>query len=236
MSSPSTIVLPGIVSQLERFLRPLAATSGDGVQIHQDANGTTVIACEGRHAATITTRATGSLEPILVDPVALAGAGADASQSLKLYRLSPTSGVIARSSGELVTITITPGELPPSARNLADVVEGEVASGSTRAAFELDPRHLQAVAESLVATGAEKVTVVIAPRWNVLAATAETDEISATFLVAGEEIATPAPADDRSGDAGPLDFTIGDRARHATPRSRSAAPKPLSIPDDEIPF
>jgi len=50
----TAIVLPGVVVDVERFLRPLAAASGDGIEIRQDARGTAVIACEGRHAATIT--------------------------------------------------------------------------------------------------------------------------------------------------------------------------------------
>lgn len=238
MSAPSTIILPGVVARLERFLRPLAATSGDGIEIRQDDRGTTVIACEGRHAATITTRTAGSLEPMLIDPAVLADA--DPSQPLKLYRLSPTSAVVPRSSGELATVSITPGELPRSARDLADVIEGEIASGSTRAVFELDPRHLLAVAEALVATGAEKVAVAIAPRWNVLAATSQTPELVATFLVAGEAIESPRPtptaADATAGDD-PLAFTIeGRKTRTSSSPGRRKPPPPLSIPDDEIPF
>lgn len=233
MSTPSTIVLPSVVSCLERFLRPLAATSGDGIQIHQDATGTTVIACEGRHAATITTRTPGSLEPVLVDPAVLA----DVSSPVKLYRLSATSGAVVRSSGELATITITPGELPRSARNLTDVIEGEIASGSTRAVFELDPRHLLAVAEALVGTGAEKVEIVIAPRWNVLAATAETSDLAATFLVAGEAIESPRPAPAPEDDGDPLAFTIEDRK--TKPRGTSHHRHRIDsspIPLDELPF
>ena len=33
--TPKTIILPGIVAHLERFLRPLAATAGDGIEIRQ---------------------------------------------------------------------------------------------------------------------------------------------------------------------------------------------------------
>lgn len=237
MSSPSTVVLPGIVVHLERFLRPLAATSGDGVEIRQDANGTTVSACEGRHAATITTRTAGSLEPILVDPAALAAA--DPSQPVKLYRISPTSGAIVQASGELATVTITPGKLPQSARDLTDVVEGEIASGSTRAVFELDPRHLLAVAEAIIAIGAEKVTVSIAPRWNVLACMAETAEVAVSFLVAGETFTEPdagEPGAAADGDD-PLAFTIGERKQ--TTRQSAGRRKPTAAPDlrlDDLPF
>jgi len=238
MTTPTTIILPALVCQLERFLRPLAATSGDGVQIRQNAHGTTVVACEGRHAATITTRTPGDLEPILVDPAALADPGARGV--VKLYRLSATAGAVEKSSGELATVAIAPGELPQSARDLADVVEAEIASGSARAAFEIDPRHLLAVAETLVATGAEKATVVVAPRWNVLAAMAETPEASAMFLVAGESMeasaapVAPAAAED---PADPLSFTIEDpRARRTAAPGRRKPPPPLPFSDDEIPF
>ena len=232
MTMPTTIIVPGIVSVLERFLRPLAATSGDGIEIRQTAAGTTVIACEGRHAATITTRTAGNLEPILVDPAALADA--DPSQPLKLYRMSPTAVTIVRPSGELVTVPIVPGELPGSAKGLADAVEGEIASGSTRAVFELDPRHLLAAAEALVATGAEKVTIAIAPRWNALAAIAESPAVHATFLIAGEPIGSPRPAADQDDDD-PLTFTIEGRKPRGAPARRRPAVAPLPI-DDDIPF
>lgn len=237
MSGPSTIVLPGIVAHLERFLRPLAATSGDGVEIRQDDRGTTVSACEGRHAATITTRAGGSLDPVLVDPAVLAAA--DPSQPVKLYRLSPTSGAIVQRSGELATVTITPGKLSRSARDLADVVEGEIASGSTGAVFELDPRHLLAVADAIAATGAEKVTVSVAPRWNVLACMAETADVAVSFLVAGETFTEPDAGKPgaAAGEDDPLAFTIGERKQ--TTRRSAGSRNATAAPDlflDDLPF
>ena len=66
--TPKTFTIPGAAAFLERFLRPAAATSGEGVEIRQDGHGTIVSVIEGRHAATITTPEAGDLEPILVDP------------------------------------------------------------------------------------------------------------------------------------------------------------------------
>ena len=229
--SPTTIPLPGIVAHLERFLRPLAATSGAGVEIRQTERGTTVSACDGRHAATITTPAAGILAPILVDPAALAGI--DPSRPTKLYRTSDTSAAIVLADGGLATVSITNGTLPRSATDLADAVAGEVASGMTRAVFEVDPRHLLAVAEALVATGAAKATVAIAPRWNVLATTAETPEITATFLVAGETIEADAPTTgeiDTHAEHDPLAFTIGGGRDTKTTTS---SPKRRRVPDTD---
>lgn len=234
--TPTTITLPGIVAHLERFLRPLAATGGDGVEIRQDATGTTVSVREGRHAATITTPAAGELEPILVDPAVLASA--DPTKPLKLYRMAEASGAIVQADGELATITIRPGTLPRSARDLADVVEGEIASGMTRTVFELDPQHLLAVAEALVATGAATATVAVAPRWNVLACMAETDDVSAAFLVAGETFEEPTagePGADATTD--PLTFTIGERKpRTPRPPRRRKGIDISGIPESEIPW
>lgn len=235
MKSPATIVLPGVASVLDEFLRPHAATAGDGVEIRQDEHGTTVSACEGRHAATIRTTAGGSLEPILVDPTVLAGG--DPGDQLKLYRMTDTTGVVAQADGELVNVTVRPGTLARSARDLADAVEGEIASGSATAVFELDPRHLLAIARALVTAGIEKATVAFAPRWNVLAVAGETDTLSTTFLIAGESFdQEPEPATATVGVEDPLAFTIGERKprKPATRRSR-----PGSVPgiaDDEIPF
>ena len=116
MSRPTTITLPGCIAFLERFLRPLAATAGDGVEIRQDDRGTTVTACEGRHAATISTRTAGHLEPVLVDPAALAGV--DPSRPAKLYRVTETSGAVELGTGDLATVTITLGTLPASGRDM----------------------------------------------------------------------------------------------------------------------
>jgi hypothetical protein len=236
MSRPTTIILPGCIAFLERFLRPLAATAGDGIEIRQDDHGTTVTACEGRHAATIATRTAGHLEPVLVDPAALAGV--DPSRPAKFYCVAETSGIVELGTGELATVTITPGTLPSSARDMADVVGGEIASGMTKAVFEIDPRHLLAVAESLVATGAEKATVAVAPRWNVLAAMVETPEIAATFLVAGEtfEVAPPvAVAVDVQAEDDPLTFTIGGRAMRTSSSSRCRSDEP-DEPLGSLPF
>lgn len=236
MKLPATITIPGLAAVLDEFLSPDAATAGDGVEIRQDKAGTTVSACEGRHAATIRTPAGGSLEPILLDPAALAGGCP--GQDLKLYRMTETAGVVAQGTGELVTVTIRPGPLARSARDMADVVEGELASGMTRTVFELDPRHLLAAAKALVATGAETMTVAIAPRWNVLACMAETKQVSATFLVAGETFAAPAPGPDATLAGGdPLEFVIekrtGTSARPAAQRSPTAK---CGIPAHEIPW
>lgn len=232
MTAPTTIVLPGIVAHLERFLRPLAATGGGGVEIRQDARGTVASVCDGRHAATISTTVPGSLEPILVDPAALAAA--DPSRPVKLYRLAETTGSIVGASGELVDVVIRPGTLPRSATDLADVVQGEIASGMTKTVFELDPQHLLAVAEAMVATGAETVTITVAPRWNALAVIAESDELLATFVVAGQSFEGPDPGEDEDD---PLTFTIGERKkRTAQPIRRRKGIDISGIPDSEIPW
>ena len=230
--TPKTITLPGIVAHLERFLRPLAATAGEGIEIRQDSYGTIVSVCEGRHAATITTATAGDLEPILVEPAAMAAA--DPSQPIKLYRLAETSGSIVGDDGELVNVAIRPGTLPRSARDLADVVEGEIASGMTKAVFELDPRHLLAVADAIVATGAERVTIAVATRWNVLACSTETEELTAVFLIAGETFDHPDPGDTADD---PFAFTIGER-KARTPRSsrRRKGIDASGIPENEIPW
>jgi hypothetical protein len=230
--TPKTIRLPGIVAHLERFLRPLAATAGEGIEIRQDRHGTIVSVREGRHAATITTATGGDLEPVLVEPAAMAAA--DPSRPIKLYRLAETSGSIVGAGGELVNVAIRPGALPRSARDLADVVEGEIASGMTKNVFELDPRHLLAVAEALVQTGAEKVTIAVATRWNVLACSTETDELTAIFLIAGETFDQPDPGE-TTDDL--LSFTIGERKpRTPLPPRRRKGIDPSGIPENEIPW
>lgn len=232
MTLPTTIIVPGIAAYLERFLRPLAATSGDGVEIRQNGNGTYVVACEGRHAATITTREAGDLEPILVDATALATA--DPSKPIKLYRMTETSAAFVQADGNLATIGIAPGTLPASARAIADAVEGEIASGMTRTVFELDPRHLLAVAEALVATGAEKISIAVAPRWNALACMAATSDVSVSFVIAGETIVEPSLETAAEDDCDPLTFTIVGRKTRSVSQAKTI--EPLTIPDDEIPF
>ena len=142
--TPKTFTIPGTAAFLERFLRPAAATSGEGVEIRQDRYGTIVSVIEGRHAAPITTTEAGDLEPILVDPVALAQA--DPTKPVKIYRTTETVGAIVSANGDLVDLEVAPGILPQAAWDIADCVEGEVASGMTGAVFEIDPHHLLVVA------------------------------------------------------------------------------------------
>lgn len=223
--TPITIRLPRLVRHLERFLRPAAASHGEGVEIRQDARGTTVVACEGRHAAVIRSKpgATPPLEmpTVLVDASALALAG---DRDLQIVVLSETTAVVPVPNGQPETITLRPGTLPASARSMADTVEGEIASGMTKSVFRVDPQHLLAVAEMLVATGATTATIAVAPRWNVLAAIVETDELEATFTIAGEgheQPAASAPAEDD-----PLEFTFGGGRKGGTRERSSARPKP----------
>lgn len=223
--TPITIRLPRLVGHLERFLRPASASHGEGVEIRRDSRGTTVVACEGRHAAVIrsTPGATPPLEmpSVLVDAAALAVAG---DGDLQVVPISDNSLVVVPSVGEPVTTTVRQGSLPESARSMADTVEAEVTSGMTKATFHVDPRHLLAVAEMLVATGATTATIAVAPRWNVLAAIVETDELEATFTIAGEgheQPAASAPAEDD-----PLEFTVGGGRKGGTRERSSARPKP----------
>lgn len=237
------IEIPGVAALLERFLAPLAATSGDGVEITQDGGGTTVSVCDGRHAATITTPTAGTIPPMLVDPAALAKA--DATKPIAIYRTGDATGVIQAADGSLIDITIRPGTLSPSARAVADVVDGEIASGMTKQTFEIDPRHLAAVAESLVLAGVERCTVTVAPRHNVLAFHAVTAAHAMALMVAGESFdatpatATPAAAGDEDDD--PLTFTVGAgrSERSSAPRAprkrRPTAAEKLHVPDD-LPF
>ena len=235
--TPKTITIPGITALLERFLRPAAATSGEGIEIRQDRHGTVVSALEGRHSVTVSNAVAGDLEPILIDPAALASA--DPNATIKLFRLTETTGTIIGSAGELLDVAIRPGSLHRSARDMATVVEGEVASGMTKQVFEVDPRHLLAVAEAMVAAGAERMTVAVAPRWNVLSCSTETSEICATFLIAGETFDHADPASGGSGKdtADPMSFTIGEGRRKATgPTRRRKGIDTSGIPDNEIPW
>lgn len=229
----ATVTIPGIVSVLERFLRPAMATSGDGVEVRQDAHGLTVSVCEGRHAATITTKEPGRLDPMLIAPEAFAQM--DATKPFKLYRLTDKTGVILHSDGSLVDVAIRPGTLSRSAMDMAELVEGEIASGMTKAVFDVDVHHLLAVAEALVAIGCERVTIASAPRWNTLACIASTDEVSAVFMVAGEEASPDAVV---VGDEdGPLSFTIEGRKPRAPSRPRKRKGFDISgISESEIPW
>lgn len=232
MSTTAKITLPACVRRLRDFLLPAAACHGEGIQVRQSGTTTIVTACEGRHLATITSSTTPSTEtpPFLVDPAAIAnGAG-----PVTLVRLSETTAVVVEPEGPPQTVAITSGTLPPTATSTAEAVAGEIASGMTKTVRDIEPRHLLAVAEMLVATGAEKVTVAFAPRWNVLAFTAATDELEVALMVAGEAIATSAQPKTSAGDDA-LTFEITDRKSHSKRSGTRAKPKPLSFEDD-LPF
>ena len=231
MSTAAKITLPACVRWLRDFLLPAAACHGEGIEVRQSGTVTVVTACEGRHLATITSMPESSTEtsPFLVDPAALAGGVGP----MTLVRLSDTSAVVVEQEGQPQTVAITSGTLPPTAMSTAEAVAGEIASGMTKTIRDLDPRYLLAVAEMLVATGAERATVAFAPRWNVLAFTAATDKLEVSLMVAGETIAESAWP--KSSEDDPLTFEIADPKKTATRSDTRAKLKPLSFEDD-LPF
>ena len=212
--SIKTVELPPAAGWLDRFSFPAAATSGDGVEISQTPAGTRIALCDGRHSALIETPAPGETAPFLVDPADLAKA--DPAKPVALYLTGETTALIQDQAGNLVEIAIRPGQLQPSAVSVADAVDAEVASGMTRQVFEVDPRHLVAAAEAIIACGGERCEIAVAPRWNVLKLQAVSETLAASIMIAGETFDAPAPTPDQAGedeteDADPLSFKVEDR-------------------------
>ncbi len=231
--------LPPAVSKLRQFMSATTATHGQAIEFRQDEHrGLVVTACDGRHLArvTIRTAAPDTIAPVLIDAKTLGKAAtavgcgriADdpASRSLLVAAMDEKTALIAGPTGEPQTVPLEYGALP-DCDSIVDAIQGEAASGMTKAVVRLDVRWLQHVADTAAALNVETVTLTFAPRWNhLLAEGTAAGGIEAAFAVAGigdvlqETGDRPAPPPD---DA--MTFTLAESRAGGSRKRSPAKPK-----------
>lgn len=223
-----------------------AAAPGDPVRIEQQPAGAVLTVAAGRRVLQLSTALeaqAGTVEPFTVsagdlvraaEAVGAAGPGeSDERPLVVVVRISATAAGIAGPSGCPQTITISTTPFPDCSGQI-DAVQGERASGMTRAVGAAEPRHLLELAEAALAIGCTAVQFTFAPRFGAVLAEAEAEGLAATVVLTGEarpEQSMPVVETDDD----PLVFTMPVATPRRAARGSSAKPPPLSF-EDEIPW
>lgn len=154
--------------------------------------------------------------------------------SLVVLKISPEVAGIAGPSGTPQTVSITTTSMPDCTGPI-DRVEGERASGMTRAVAVVDPRGLAGVVEAAAGMGCTAVTFTFAPRFGLVLAEVEAEGQAATFVIssgftaAADGTTSPSPAADNA-----LVFTMPETTARRSARRRQ--PVPTEYREEDLPF
>jgi hypothetical protein len=220
-----------------------AAAPGDLVELEQTGTGVVLTLAAGSRAMKLVSDVVapgGTVAAFTVSAgelsqaaaaVGAVGPGPAEERTLVMFRLSPELAAVTGPTGQPQTVTIVSSRLADCSGTI-DTVEGERASGMTRAVGVVDSRELLGLAEAVIAMGCSAVEFVFAPRFGAVLAEASGGGITATalFVAPGVELeAPPRP------DTNPLVFTVVP----GKPRSRRPTAKPPAPPppwEDDLPF
>lgn len=175
------------------------------------------------------------------EAVGLPGGGHGEARPMMVVRITPEVVGIAGPSGTPQTIPVS--KLPPGAETVIDAVQGEAASGMTRAVAVVETDYLRRLGEVCIASGITAVEITFAPRWNAILAEARlADGCEIAFGsigINGERTITreaePMPEAPASKPASPLVFTVAGTKPRAKRAARPMKPERLSFEDD-LPF
>ena len=233
-----------------RFTRlavQLAEQAGPGqpVQIEQ-TKAAAVLTISAMHTiCRLAVEPAESAEPVqafTIDAGDLARAGAAvgcgatstaAGMPLVVLKISPQIAGIAGPSGTPQTVSIVTTTMQDYSSPI-DRVEGERASGMTRALAVVDARHLSGLVEFAAAMSCTAVTFTFAPRFGSVLAEMEAEGQAATFVIASGISAGDAPAIAQPIADDALVFTMPETTARRSTRRRS--PVPTEYREEDLPF
>lgn len=233
-----------------RFTRlavQLAEQAGPGqpVQIEQ-TKAAAVLTIPSQHAiCRLVVEPAETAEPVqafTIDAGDLARAGAAvgcgttstaAGTPLVVLKISPEIAGIAGPSGTPQTVSIVTTSMPDFAGPI-DRVEGERASGMTRAVAVVDARHLSGLVEVACGMSCTAVTFTFAPRFGSVLAEMEVEGQAATFVIASGITAADATASPQPAADDALVFTMPETTARRSTRRRP--PTPTEYREEDLPF
>jgi hypothetical protein len=250
------IRLPRVAAKMKSFVEVETASHGRAIEIKQTSRAAIVTASDGHQLCRIQAPAADNVplepvEPFLVDGREFAKAAAAVGCSrtekaspddrpLVVVRFDDKDGKqfagIAGPEGAPQTLAVPYGKMPDCA-GIIERIQGEVASGMTRAVVRVDPHFLQSLADTAVAMGITSIEIAFAPRWNfMLAEGTAPDGCAMAVAIAGiGDIQHPATTV-AVADHNALTFVMPQpKAKRSGSRKQSSTAKALPFPDD-IPF
>lgn len=251
------IRLPRVAAKMKSFVEVETASHGRAIEIRQTKQAAIVTASDGHQLCRIQAPPADNVplepvEPFLVDGREFAKAAAAVGcgrmekaspdeRPLVVFRFDDQDGKrfagIAGPEGAPQTLAVPYGKMP-ACEGIIDRIQGEVASGMTRAVVRVDPHFLQSLADTAVAMGITSIEIAFASRWNfMLAEGTAPDGCDLAVAIAGiGDVALPATAT-ATAECNAMTFVMPQpkAKRSSSRRASSSAAKPLPFPDD-IPF
>jgi hypothetical protein len=183
------IRLPRVAAKMSRFAEVETASHGRAVEIQQTKTAVMMTAADGHQLCRITAPAPAGtvLEPeapFLVD-------ARDLSKAAAAVGCSRTEKITGEGERPLVVFPIVVDDKPkvgitgpegspqlvsvpygsmPNCTGIIDTIQGEAASGMTRAVARVDPHYMQSLADTAIAMNIPVMEITFAPRWNFLLA------------------------------------------------------------------
>jgi hypothetical protein len=224
-----------------------AAAPGDLVQIQQTADAAVLTVAAPQRVLRVSApveQRTSVVEPFTVTAGDLAAAAVavglddpDLGGDLPMVavRISESMAGVSGPRGTPQTVAIVQATFPDCSGSI-DAVEGERASGMTRAVASAGPQLLHDVAQVAAAIGCTAVEFTFAPRLGRVLAEADAGPVSVTVALEGEPreaAAVPMPVVEPDDD--PLVFTMS-ATTPARPARRSPPKQQRLACEDDLPF
>jgi len=260
----NAIRLPRAAAKLKTFAEVETASHGRAIEIRQTESAAVIVAADGHMLCRIVAPPPAHTDPKPVPPFlvdardfakAAAAVGCSRTETftttdpakpdgkdrpLIVARLDDKTVAVAGPEGEPQTVAVPPGAMP-DCENLITIIQGEAASGMTKAVGRVNPRYLQAAADMAVAMGLDTIELTFAPRWNFLLAEGTgPDGCEVSLAVAGigdidfESMPTQPPPPPSAA----MTFTIPQpkpRTKSTKPKRTKSTTEALSFMDD-LPF
>jgi hypothetical protein len=251
------IRLPRVAAKMRDFAEVETVSHGRAVEIHQTKTAAIVTAADGHQLCRIVAEAPAGTslepaEPFLIDGRDLAKAAAavgcsrtekivpgEADRPLVVFKVDPKQAGITGPEGSPQLLPIAPGAMP-NCVGIIDAIQGEAASGMTKAVARINPRFLQSLADTAVAMNVGSIEITFAPRWNFMLAEGSSPDgctIQVAIAGIGEVKLVEATQEKPSAvDTDSLTFTMPEpRQRSSSKRKPPSGSLRLSFEDD-LPF
>jgi len=227
------VSIPGRAVQMAAAARPLGQ---ELVVLEQVAGAVALTMAAGGVLVRIATDSRpGPDRPLAVNLAELAGGAAGSSSTVQLIEISPELAAVVPTAGIPSTVTLaaaTPGDV----EGLIDAVEGEAASGMTKAVVQVSPVMLRQMAATAEALGCTAVELVVAPRFGSMLVSSSGPGCTACTVISldgqellGQEKEKGPPANSS------LVFKVQATTRRGVSRPTIKKPERLSFEDD-LPF
>lgn len=226
------VSIPGRAVEIAVAARPLGQ---ELVVLEQLAGAVALTMAAGGVVVRIATDSRpGPDRPLAFNLAELAGGAAGSSSTVQVIEISPELAAVVPAAGIPTTVTLEVVNFG-DVEGLIDAVEGEAASGMTKAVVHVSPLILRQIAATAEALGSTAVELVVAPRLGSMLVSSSAPGCTACVVISldGQDRCQEKEKD--SSALKSLVFKVQATPRRGATRCTIKKPERLSFEDD-LPF